>query len=198
MGQYYKAFLEDVKENDMKSFYSWDYGAGLKLMEHSYLDNTYLRAVEQTILNNSSRVVWVGDYAPDVFDQSGQLTLSHNEFMRIYKFCWTDDGKEGNFNVKIDVGEFDEYCKFYENKYLINHTRHEFIDYTNYISQYILKDRYIPNPLSLLTNIGNGQGGGDYWGSFNDYVMNAGYWTYDELEISSNYPEKYTELNVYF
>ena len=41
MGQYFKA----ININDREWIYTHDYGDGLKLMEHSYLQNSFVGAV---------------------------------------------------------------------------------------------------------------------------------------------------------
>lgn len=62
MGQYYKAINLDKRE--FLSPHKYDNGA--KLMEHSYLENNLLNAVERLLSPNGSwyktRLVWGGDY----------------------------------------------------------------------------------------------------------------------------------------
>ena len=63
MGQYYKPVNLDKK----KFVYSHDYGNGLKLMEHSWIDNDFVAIVENLIKKGGDwygdRIVWAGDYA---------------------------------------------------------------------------------------------------------------------------------------
>lgn len=53
----------------------------------------------------------------------------------------------------------------------------------------------ILHPLPLLTAIGNGQGGGDYYG-INQSVV--GKWFWDELSISTSAPEEYEGFKIIF
>ena len=64
MGQYYKpAILGKNKKTVLQWIYSHSFGSGLKLMEHSWAKNPFVRAVESLIFQNPQRIVWGGDYA---------------------------------------------------------------------------------------------------------------------------------------
>ena len=72
MGQYYRPLLfkadEEKCNNEtlLASFYAHDYGQGLKLMEHSWVNNRLVCAVLCKINElGKVRVVWAGDYADD-------------------------------------------------------------------------------------------------------------------------------------
>ena len=73
MGQYYMAIILGEKESNndqeiirafMEVFLS---GGGMKLIEHSYIDNPFVNTFEHQLTKNGmfykSRVVWGGDYA---------------------------------------------------------------------------------------------------------------------------------------
>ena len=64
MGQYYHPIILS-KSGAIKGYwYSHKIGQGLKLMEHSYLNNGLCNCVENYLIkNNGARVVWAGDYA---------------------------------------------------------------------------------------------------------------------------------------
>ena len=63
MGQYYKPINLTKKQ----WLYSHDYHNGLKLMEHSYIGNSFMQIIEQLLSPTGSwhkdPIVWAGDYA---------------------------------------------------------------------------------------------------------------------------------------
>lgn len=69
MGQYYTPILSEADTAEkfeagiVAAAYSHDYGNGLKLMEHSYVGNTFVAAIERELDKRPLRVVWAGDYA---------------------------------------------------------------------------------------------------------------------------------------
>ena len=174
MGQYYMASLVDEKSN-IKTLNPHEYDNGMKLMEHSYIGNNYMAAVMNEMNETPYRVYWLGDYA-DIKDFKNK---THKLYAKDRKKIWEEDRyrvhPEGNWNW----GEI---------SYLIN------IDDKLYIK---LK-KYNPNawnvhPLSLLTAIGNGKGGGDYFAELNNDKV--GEWAGKKLMITKNHPnKKYTEV----
>ena len=65
----------------MEHVSSYDYGNGAKLMEHSYIGNNFVEAVEFLLINDGedkgrwadSRIVWAGDYAdPEEPEEDGE------------------------------------------------------------------------------------------------------------------------------
>ena len=70
MGQYYKAIiLEDapLEKEEIKTFLEAIFGSGMKITEHSYLNNNFVNTFEYQLTKDGlfykSRVVWAGDYA---------------------------------------------------------------------------------------------------------------------------------------
>lgn len=67
MGQYYAPVI--LGDNSSGPRVRWwfsahMYGNGLKLMEHSYVGNDFVRAVETFLrLDGGMRLVWAGNYA---------------------------------------------------------------------------------------------------------------------------------------
>lgn len=168
MGQYYKAaIVKDDKKTIVSWMYTHDYGNGLKLMEHSYMKNTYVNTFENQLIGKPQRVVWGGDYAANC---TGRATS-------IYDRC--KDSKKINPEV-IEIPN--------KYKFLVNHSKKLFVDKT--------KASPIPDwgekihPLPLLTCEGNGQGGGDFRGS-NDLV---GTWSRDKISVETKEPTGYKEL----
>ena len=146
MGQYYKCVILAEKPADGKEYIRTHvnphvYHEGAKLVEHSYCNTGFMRAVEMLLrkggVHYKSRVVWAGDYA-DV-----------------------EPGHGNNLNNRIgenDPGFTGVGCP-YDHTFIINHTKKEYVVKMNAL-----------HPLPLLTAEGNGRGGGDYHGADEDLV----------------------------
>lgn len=111
--------------------------SGAKLIEHSYVNDAFMDAVEFMLSPNGmfykSRLVWAGDYAD--LENSGD---------NLYTMAHQAEDKMAFLSKKTD-------CKF-----ILNHTKKLFIN----------KDTLENiHPLAILTAEGNGRGGGDYHGS---------------------------------
>ena len=170
MGQYYTPVLIDEETNDERKYLSHNYGNGLKLMEHSYLGNTFVETVCNEILEHPMRVAWVGDYADDVIDEEKYKNIPNIErFVEIEKDEPNIIGYTQPNAVPQNVSSF---CYF-----IINHTKKEFIN----MYEYIFKNKTNIHPLPLLTSIGNGCGGGDYSGKCEELCGN---WCGDIIECN--------------
>lgn len=184
MGQYYKPINVDTKEwlysHDFKYRVNKNGGGffltstGLKLMEHSYIGNPFVEAVEFLLTPNGKwhkqRLVWAGDYAsPDGKIEKNLYELSE------------EDKKIRPETKKLP--------KKY--RYICNHTKKIFID-----KNCIEKDRYgyKIHPLPLLTCEGNGLGGGDFRGD----DARVGTWHRDRISIEVSPPEGFTEVDGNF
>jgi hypothetical protein len=170
MGQYYHpVFLEEDKKTVKKYFHAHRYGEGLKIMEHSFIKNKFVGAVESCLLNNPTHIVWAGDYAEKCTEMDSN----------VYNRC-TKDLEVNPKNIPQQV---------VAERYVVNHTKKEFIDKTKGI---IGADGYIIHPLPLMTCEGNGQGGGDFFGE--DPKGLVGSWTRDLISIEGQKPEGFTEI----
>lgn len=172
MGQYYSAVLKNEKGN-MRSYYDY----GLKLMEHSYFMNKYVNTICNKILNKPHNVAWVGDYAYSEEQWKNEFT----EFDRLHKAYHQTKHTNKNFMEHL----------------LINHTKKQVLDLTDYYNKAIINyhdegrdDSWVIHPLPLLTAMGNGLGGGDYRGSKAINQNDVGIWAGDLLEIKP-YDEDY-------
>lgn len=165
MGQYYYPIIK--RGNSTKAYYSHYYDNGLKLMEHSYVGNKFTETVLKQLLENKGRLAWVGDYAKkgDVQSEFEEKFIKARENFDKYR----EDAKA------IERTENSLRLKF------INHTKKEYLDMTRYITKNNVLDKwgFIVHPIPLLTAIGNGKGGGDYWGTQKEKV---GYWACDLIE----------------
>jgi hypothetical protein len=178
MGQYYMAIILGEKPADeneqeiirafMEVFIS---GGGMKLMEHSYIQNSFVNTFEYQLTKNGmfykSRVVWGGDYADN--EQGIDKNLHH----------LTNDFPDKNLTTKL-TNEDIKSAKDYP--YIINHTKKQFVD---------KQKCSLIHPLPLLTAEGNGRGGGDYRGKNEKLV---GIWARDVLSVEKEKPDDYKEL----
>jgi hypothetical protein len=173
MGQYYQSsILAENKKTVIAFVYSHDYDNGLKLMEHSYIGNNFVRAFESLIKNKPQRVVWAGDYADKC------KGLKTNVFDRCKD------------KLKVNPTDFPTER---ESRYVINHTKKQFVDKVSVPEITAWKGAKI-HPLPLLTCEGNGRGGGDFRG-INNYV---GTWARDLISVESKKPKGYTEITPNF
>ena len=184
MGQYYKIIF--LAENDdpesepefvRHCMIGHQYKNGAKLMEHSYIGNSFVNVVEYLLskkgLFYKSRVLWAGDYA--------------------------DSERDAGRNLYHVTGEREDWLIFslprgFDNsmyRYAVNHTKKEYIDKTKCREE---PSELIIHPLPLLVSEGNGRGGGDYLGH-NDNL--CGRWARDVISMERDPPSSYhgfTEL----
>ena len=200
MGQYYKAVVlanqaklslkdrleMEVRGNDTKIlgyFTSWDYQAGSKLMEHSWLKNKYVNTVASMFAPDGQfykdSLVWAGDYADEEPDG---ITL--------YGMCDEEDYPEVE-HLKPKVSH-----KRY--RYVINHVKKLYVDTRRvpisdtYTAENGKKYHYRIHPLPLLTCSSNGLGGGDFYG--NDSNNLVGSWARDIISVDNIIPAGYERL----
>jgi hypothetical protein len=180
MGQYFKP----VSIEKRQFVYSHDYGNGLKLMEHSWLTNEFVRAVEGLIAEGGAwygdRIVWAGDYAEPEKNRKNNL----------YHICSKYDKRK----VKPEAPK----TKF---RYVINMDTKEFVDTTKVPITDIWTDEsgkewpFIIHPLPILTCEGNGRGGGD----LHKESPLVGIWARCRVTMDAKKPKGFKELefNLY-
>ncbi len=185
MGQYYVAIIlgpsGEPREFIRAWVCSWDYTNGSKLMEHSYIGNKYVSAVEWLLSPRGpfwkSRLVWAGDYATEEPD-ADQKNLYHEVL--------GDDSPEAGKRQRLEPGDVSEF------RYVVNHTKQVYVD-----KQAAGTDEhgYRIHPLPLLTAEGNGRGGGDYRGA---NEMTVGSWARDVISVEREAPADYELMNPEF
>ena len=169
MGQYYNGVILKENKKSVEAFVkSYDFDSGAKLMEHSWIENPYVKAFETLIHNNPKRVVWSGDYA----DECKGLKTN------IWSRC-----KEG-VKVKPEYG-----LSVLDSMFVINHTKKEYVSKLNIKSI----DGWRIHPLPLLTCEGNGRGGGDF--RCEDKNNLVGSWARDLISVSDVKPTEYKEID---
>jgi hypothetical protein len=170
MGQYFKpSILAKDKKTVTGWFCSHSYDNGLKLMEHSYMKNEFVGAVEKFLSGNPQRIVWAGDYANPC---KGGTT-------NVYSRCEED----------LEITPIKIPGQVVEAKYIVNHTKKQFIDKSK-VPSYDKGWRI--HPLPLLTCEGNGRGCGDFSGEDNYELV--GKWARDIISVEEEAPKKYTEV----
>ena len=173
MGQYYTPMIED--KNGKRTIFSRqivgssDYTFA-KLKKHSWWLNPFVNTVCSIIYKTPHKVAWVGDYAKD---------------FELYKETLSDD--------KIAVAENQTML---DGKYLVNHTKKEYINCDSYKSKAINKEGWCIHPLPLLTCVGNGGAGGDYDSEIG--VDKVGSWCWDFVSVEDVVPDGYKKLDCYF
>ena len=176
MGQYYLA----VNASNKEWVDSGDNGA--KLMEHSYIGNSFVESVEFLLIDDGegnrgrwsgNKIVWAGDYADD----------EPNEGFNLYSLAEEKD----KLNMLIEAIPENYY-------YLINWDKKEFVDKTKckpINASWSVNELKI-HPLPLLTAEGNGRGGGDY--HENAEPSYVGTWSRDRISLMKEIPEDFTEI----
>lgn len=166
------------KKTVSRFLYSWSYSEGLKLTEHSWIGNNFVRAFESLIYKNPQIVVWAGDYADHCTGRKSN----------VYQRCLD------KLEVQPQTTLTEEDCRF-----VVNHTKKEFVD-TSKVKQitadWAQEYDYRIHPLPLLTCEGNGQGGGDYLGDAGEELV--GTWARDLISVEPDAPKDYKELIVNF
>jgi hypothetical protein len=144
MGQYYIAIILAEKSDKKEYIRTYldpnMYHNGAKLVEHSYINNNFMKVIENLIGPNGmfykSRLVWAGDYAD----------AEPNSDVNLFKMC----------DAKTPLVSDESIVSY---TYIVNHTKKVYVKKNNGM-----------HPLPLLTAEGNGRGGGDYYGPNMDIV----------------------------
>lgn len=218
MGQYYKAIIIDNDNKPTQFLTSWSLGNGSKLMEHSWIGNGFVGAIEQLLFQNPLRVVWAGDYADAEKDKDGNeiKTLPQADGrtygINLYSICVEQDEDDRNDWSEETKALYPYLTELKVKKkkapktwrYLVNHDTKEFIDKNAIPVSNVWTDPnsgkewpFIINPLPLMTCEGNGQGGGDY--RYQDTLpteceKKIGTWARALISIERTQPKGYTKV----
>lgn len=172
MGQGYNAVILSDDGKIIRTYvHPHAYNNGYKLVEHSYVGNNFMEAVESLICPTGmfykSRLVWAGDYA-DV-EPCGKS---------LYELV--DERPHSSPQVDLNI-----YGKSVTSDYLyvVNHTKQE----------YMFKGQHL-HCLPIMTAEGNGRGGGDYDGPGMELV---GTWARDVISVEKEVPNFIHVPNVF-
>lgn len=171
MGQYYMPVLQE--ERKLYRVYSHDFDNGFKLTEHSYIGNKFVNVVCNYIVDNPVNLWWCGDYAEESDFEN------EKEFKRIYDYAWTRE-ENGRTTIPEPNTDFD----WSKQWYFVNETKKEFVKMPKQKEE---EYDLTYNCVSLLTAVGNGRGGGDYWRE--DMLSVVGYWAGDLVYLTLEKPD---------
>lgn len=244
IGQYFKAIQLQADVDRPKAYcYSHDFGSGLKLMEHSWVLNPFVRFFEQQLINNPQRIVWAGDYAdgeklteaeikeyakrlfkestqhyaekyitklclnPSSTKEKNNIILAgienelHKDGLTLYSMCDSPKVTKLTHNEEIKGNKWDYEFKclvpLKETRYLVNHTKKEYIDKNKTPNN----DGWRVHPLPLLCCNSNQRGGGDFYSEDKTQLSFIGRWVKDKIEVVSvktKIPKGYTEIKPNF
>ena len=168
MGQYYRVITRNANGTTVFNrdiLGDPDY-VGAKLTEHSWWGNRFCKALAASIVDNPTKVCWCGDYAED--EECQPLGFSMED-------VWGDNADDKEIDPAPADFSLDNYA------YLVNHDKKQFVDLAKYHAA-CTEDGWCVFPLSILTALGNGRGGGDYHRE--DELV--GSWAFDTVEITSD------------
>lgn len=178
MGQYYKP----LNESKRQFLYSHRYDNGLKLMEHSYIGNDFVLAVEGLIAPGGAWhgdvVRWEGDYADE---PEGAPLDDRGEPMNLYH-------QASEFWEEIQPAPSPKHYR-----YVLNDTRRLFVDTDKQPAD---GWDYRIHALPLLIANGNGRGGGDFRGGRGLDLI--GTWLGDVVTVADEVPAGYAEMDAIF
>ena len=195
MGQYYNVVTMDeagvIKAYDRHV--DGEYTPA-KLMEHSWWFNEFVSTITKMLYHNPMRIAWVGDYSEDEdYLEQKELELFNLElFEKFFDAAWGEENDDKLLGVKKDMLSLD-------GKFLVNHTYKTYVDCDEYLrlSRPSDVEDWIIHPLPLLTCIGNGLGGGDYYGV--DEEGDVGFWAMCEVSVEDEAPAGYEKQSgLYF
>jgi len=186
MGQYYFPIILSANGGKtVGSFYSHDYDEGLKLMEHSWVGVRFVDSViaKAMSIGKPFTLVWFGDYAElseDVlpltahraFDPAKNVGGIHRDYPRMFQRA-KKVYEGGLYRVSPEDPAISEYLRYTEDAVFYDTVTHQKLSMKKYIAHAIElgdEEDHIIHPLPLLTCLGNGKGGGDYWGSDKEWV----------------------------
>ena len=182
MGQYYKIITRNsnkttVYDRSIKG--DGDYVMA-KLLEHSWWENPTCKAVAASLVDNPTKVCWCGDYAEP--EETKALGFD-------FEKVWGDDSRDQQLDPAPGDFSLDNLA------FLVNKDKKLFVDLKQYKADSI-EDGWCIFPLSILTALGNGRGGGDYHGSNMKLV---GSWAFDSVYFTNKTPAKsFNKLEVSF
>ena len=211
MGQYYKPINIDKKE----WIYSHHFKNGMKLMEHSYIENPFIEAAEILLTEfgpwHKCKFVWAGDYA-DV-EKETMVKGNKDSGENLFHIVDEEQGIDSIAPVVIDDIKDKHKIDLREFPFIVNHSKKYFVDKIFFgmvynkrklSKKYFVDKRKVKefdgnwkiHPLPLLTCEGNGRGGGDYKSEVNESLI--GLWSRDSISIEKEIPKGYKELEVDF
>ena len=177
MGQYFKA----VNIDNLDYVDPHTYQNGAKIMEHSYVDNNYVSAVEFLLIETENkcgkwarkRIIWAGDYA----DETVELIDHENKKHKMNYWQITEQCGVPLQNLIEKIGK--------NYKYIINWDKKEYVDKTKGPKINSMGWRLHPLPLLTCDNTE-----GMYLGD-NPHL---GAWYKNSISVSDKFPKTFKQL----
>ena len=193
MGQYYKPIVlkQNWKEEEQPiagTLSPYDYDNGAKLMEHSYVDNNFVKAAMRMIelIGKGKAVpfVWCGDYADTIDTPNHPVTKDDKGNtvggMDLYHFACLWIGNDKNSKEYKDLKESIADADLMTKNYIINETKKQFVRIPDKE-----KGKWVIHPLPVLCADGNGRGCGDYGYYESKNTKLVGTWAHDEIRLTN-------------
>lgn len=191
MGQYYNIVTRTNRTNGVYTVYDRstkkykgdepEYMMA-KLTEHSWIGNWTMDSLSAKLFQHPMRMAWVGDYADQLAEYSiANKDLDYSTAMELHRIAWNDENTKFH---SLMVTEFE-----YSGTILVNHSKKLYLKMDKYINASKFQnwgEDWCAHPLSLLTAIGNGLGGGDYHGINEDEI---GIWAFDVISFENEQDE---------
>ena len=214
MGQYYRGVIlsKNTKKAEKitikQSFCCYAHDNGAKLMEHSYVNNWYVKEYERALAEEfyGYPFVWVGDYAVNKFDTDvyakacafiDKATAKNAKALGYRKqknrFGFADFVRNGEVKNEKELTFATPYDELMSTtyEYIVNLDKKMFVRIPKKTDNGLLI-----HPLPLLCASGNGAGGGDYEGTNMELI---GSWAFDRIGVANELPKNIkTELVVEF
>ena len=185
MGQYYNPIIlktnwKTAKQPVLASLKCYDYDNGAKLMEHSWVGNSFVSAMCWLLSREDyfgHAFVWCGDYADKVKTNNGEHDLYSDAGQFIYKdYYGEEDGKSKEYEeLKESIPPYNELRPRALGGYIVNLTKKEYVKIPD-----LNEEHWEVHPLPLLTCNSNGRGGGDYHGTD---IEKVGVWAFDRIGV---------------
>ncbi len=188
MGQSFSAILIGPR-GGLTVVDPFTYGSGVKLTEHSWIGARFPNAVLSEVVDRPKRIAWIGEYSltqlsEDQFSFSNGFISSKDQYKIIYDEATGRHSKALKVTVNIDVDCADWF--------VVNESKKIFFDLEQYVCENITADGWCLHPVPLLTAVGNGLGGGDFYGKG---IEDIGKWAFDKISISKYLPDsRYSEV----
>lgn len=187
MGQYFVLYN---KTKNKKINHDFEVIGGMKLTEHSYINNPLAVFLRKKLATDwkGDVIYHIGDYASP---EDGTQTACK---------MWDEADIILNNAKGIKCRNYSDEKEIVKYPYVFNNDKKQYIDIRNatVCDHWAEKENiwlFYYDPLLLLTACGNGQGGGDYYGTNQEYI---GSWAGDSLGASNEIPEGYEEVNLEF
>lgn len=183
-----------LSEGRKPHYLSFGYG----LIQHSWIKSELAKAFNYYLYSNPPmNVVWCGDYSQE--EECRELGFEYQRVwgLTVYGECIK--------KTKIDKLQFpnkEQRKVFDKMNYFVNYTKKLYLDFNKYeYFSIILDNRNFLNecmyPVSLLTALGNGRGGGIYCACYPNFDK-VGAWAGDLVSIEETPPEGFSEFEVVF